>query len=165
MPTADPAPLGSGGSRLELKLPPPLLMLLVGFGMWALARGWPAWSLQHPLLPLIGLLLALLGAAAALTGVLAFRRAHTTVDPTRPERSSHLVSAGIYRFSRNPMYLGLALVLLGWALWLGNPLTAFGPIVFVLWMNRFQIGPEERALRRLFGEDYRRYCSRVRRWL
>ena len=109
--------------------------------------------------------LAVLGVAVAIAGVASFRRAQTTVNPLKPESTSSLVVSGVYRVSRNPMYVGMLLVLLGWGVLLSNVLAL--PIVpgFVLYMNRFQIGPEETVLAELFGEEYATYRSRVRRWL
>jgi len=103
--------------------------------------------------------------AIGIAGVRAFQRARTTVDPLRPEKASALVTSGIYRRTRNPMYVALAIALLGWAIWLGHPLALLGVAAFVAWINRFQIAPEERALRALFGPEFERYCSEVRRWL
>lgn len=105
------------------------------------------------------------GLGVGIAGVLAFRRARTTVNPWRPERASALVDTGIYRHTRNPMYLGLLLGLLGWAVYLGSLLALLLALAFVPWMNRFQIGPEERALERIFGDDFAAYRRRVRRWL
>jgi protein-S-isoprenylcysteine O-methyltransferase Ste14 len=98
-------------------------------------------------------------------GAASFRRARTTVNPLKPESASSLVASGVYRVSRNPMYVGLCLVLLGWAVMLSNVLAYAIVPVFVLYMNRFQIGPEEAALERVFGADYVAYRARVRRWL
>ncbi|MCE2573820.1 methyltransferase family protein [Motilimonas eburnea] len=110
-------------------------------------------------------LFILLGLIFGLSGVGLFRRFNTTVNPINPEQASTLVTSGIYRFSRNPMYLGLLFCLLAWASYLGA-LTAFlvAPL-FVIYMNLFQIIPEEQVLTRLFGESYQAYCRRVRRWL
>jgi protein-S-isoprenylcysteine O-methyltransferase Ste14 len=87
------------------------------------------------------------------------------VDPTNPEKSTSVVTGGIYRFSRNPMYLGFLLVLAGLAAYLSTPVTLAGPVLFLLYMNRFQILPEERILTKRFGADYENYLRRVRRWL
>ena len=108
--------------------------------------------------------LFVLGALVVVSGVFAFRRAGTTVDPTRPQAASSLVNTGIYRFSRNPMYLGMLLGLLGWAAWLTSLLAAFLVVGFVGYMNRFQIAPEERTLAAKFGAEFSAYKSRVRRW-
>jgi protein-S-isoprenylcysteine O-methyltransferase Ste14 len=100
-----------------------------------------------------------------LAGLAAFRRARTTVNPLQPDRASALVSAGIYRYTRNPMYLALAMALLAWGLWLGHAVAPCGVAIFVAWMNRYQIAPEERALAGLFGAEFERYRREVRRWL
>ncbi|MEP1215828.1 MAG: isoprenylcysteine carboxylmethyltransferase family protein [Marinobacter sp.] len=107
----------------------------------------------------------LVGILFPVAGVVAFRRARTTVDPRTPEASSVLVSSGIYRYSRNPMYVGFALGLLAWGIYLGPAWELIGVVFFVLYMNHFQIGPEERALRALFGDEFRAYEQQVRRWL
>ena len=111
------------------------------------------------------LLLMTLALLVAIAGALQFRRARTTVNPMKPDTASSLVTGGIYRFTRNPMYLGDALILLAWAVFLSNPITLAGVPLFVAWMNVLQIAPEERALKARFGEAFDLYCSRVRRWI
>ncbi len=108
---------------------------------------------------------ALLGALISILGVVAFKRARTTVNPMKPESSSSLVVAGIYRLTRNPMYLGFLLILLGWAAYLSNALSVLAIPAFVLYMTVFQIRPEERALDSLFGPEFAAYKARVRRWI
>jgi protein-S-isoprenylcysteine O-methyltransferase Ste14 len=105
------------------------------------------------------------GAAFALAGVLAFRRANTTVNPTKPEATSTIIASGVYGVSRNPMYVGLLFVLTGWAFFLSHALNFLFLPAFVAYMNRFQIAPEERALSALFGREYAIYMRSVRRWL
>ena len=105
------------------------------------------------------------GLLFVLAGGISFRRARTTVNPLKPEAASALVTSGIYRYTRNPMYVGFALWLLAWGLYLASPLVLLGVLGFVLYMNRLQIAPEERALGRLFGADFAAYRQRVRRWL
>lgn len=107
----------------------------------------------------------LLGCAICLAGVMSFRRARTTVNPLVPQQASTLVDGGIYRYSRNPMYLGFAIVLLAWALALGEVLPFLGVIGFALYIQRFQIAPEERALQQRFGESFSSYKGRVHRWI
>jgi protein-S-isoprenylcysteine O-methyltransferase Ste14 len=87
------------------------------------------------------------------------------VNPMTPEASSALVVAGIFRWTRNPMYLGMLVVLIAWALWLSNALAFIVLPLFVAYLNRFQILPEERALQARFGAEFERYCRSVRRWL
>lgn len=95
----------------------------------------------------------------------AFWRSRTSVNPLRPERATALVTGGVYRFTRNPMYLGMLAHLLAWAAYLASPWALPGPVAFVAYITRFQIVPEERALAARFGDEYRRYTARVRRWL
>ena len=105
------------------------------------------------------------GGLIALAGVLEFHRAHTTVNPMAPQKASALVTSGVYRITRNPMYLGMLLVLAGWAVWLGNAAAFVGLPLFVAVLNLLQIAPEERVLRERFGDAFTRYAARVRRWI
>lgn len=145
---------------LQNRIPPPLVAILFGLSMWAASRFLP----RHELPLILAVATALVGLTICLAGVWSFHRAHTTVNPLHPERASALVESGIYRYTRNPMYLGFLLILLAWALLLGSPVAILGVPGFILYMNRFQIVPEERALTALFGTAFRRYCARVRRW-
>jgi len=152
---------------LACRIPPPLLALLCGWGMALAARRWPQWPL--PLPEGVGLLVSggLLLLAVWLEGsaLRLFLRRGTTVSPLQPQRSTQLVVSGCYRFSRNPMYLGMLCLLLAWGVWLGQGVVLAGPLLWALWIDRLQIVPEERALEARFGEAYRAYCRRVRRWL
>jgi protein-S-isoprenylcysteine O-methyltransferase Ste14 len=150
---------------LELKIPPPLVALAAGFGMWLLARSGPVIPLPDSVRIPLAALLAMAGLAIAMSGALSFRRARTTVNPLKPEAATALVSSGIYALTRNPMYLGLFTLLLGWAACLCAPLALLGPLAFWLYITRFQIVPEERALSSLFGASFTAYTARVRRWL
>ena len=152
-------------SSLELKIPPLALVIVVAAAMALLARWLPVLGFTVPARHFVVAALALPGAAVALLGVRAFVRARTTVDPRLPQESSRLVSSGVYRLSRNPMYLGFALLLAAWGLWLANAAALLGVPAFVRYLNRYQIGPEERALERRFGVDFERYRAQVRRWL
>lgn len=151
--------------RLELTVPPPLVMLATGALMWALARISPALTLPDPLRTAGVIGLTVLSAAVALAGVFAFQRARTTIHPLQPDRTTALVQSGIYRFSRHPMYLGLLGLLMAWSLWLTAPLALLGPLLFVAWIQRFQIIPEERALAARFGVEFETYRRRVRTWI
>jgi protein-S-isoprenylcysteine O-methyltransferase Ste14 len=113
----------------------------------------------------VALVLGAIGVAVAIGGVISFRRAETTVNPLKPETSAALVSTGVYSFTRNPMYLGMVLVLFAWAVYLSSIWSLLGPVLFTLYITRFQIIPEERALDRLFGAPFAAYKKRVRRWL
>ncbi|MBD9483727.1 isoprenylcysteine carboxylmethyltransferase family protein [Pseudomonas sp. PDM14] len=150
---------------LENRVPPPLVATLIGILMGVSIRYLPGFELSLGWRLASALPVLLLGLGLCLSGVLSFHRARTTVNPLRPEKASALVDGGIYRYTRNPMYLGFATVLAAWSLALASPLAMFGVVAFVLYMNRFQIAPEERALATLFGEEFYRYRMRVRRWL
>lgn len=149
--------------HMELKIPPVLLLILTAALMWLSARLLPDFPL--PAAAWAAGITAAAGLAVIGAGIYAFRRARTTVNPHTPEKSSGIVSDGIYRFTRNPMYLGMMLILTGWALWLGQ--TAAWPWIalFAAYLTRFQIRPEERILAAKFGTAYTDYCRRVRRWL
>ena len=149
---------------LELKVPPPVVALLVGAAMWFAGQ---RVSLELPFVVRIVafIVIALAGGAMAIAGNREFKRARTTISPLKPENSTALVTSGIYRFTRNPMYVGLTLLVLGWAAFLCSAWALLGPVVFVLYISRFQIAPEERVLSAKFGTAYADYALRVRRWL
>ena len=150
---------------LEHRIPPPIIALVAAGGMWAVAPFPPL--LQWPLVAraLVAVVFAAIGVSVTLSGVASFRRARTTVNPLKPETSAALVTTGIYSFTRNPMYLGIVLGLFAWAVFLSSVWSLLGPVVFALYITRFQIVPEERVLDRLFGASFAAYRERVRRWL
>ncbi|MGC5700777.1 isoprenylcysteine carboxylmethyltransferase family protein [Pseudomonas sp. NFXW11] len=150
---------------LHNRIPPPLVALLFAVLMGLLARWTPGLAAGLGLRLLLALPLVVLGLGVALLGAVAFRQARTTVNPLKPEAASALVSSGIYRYTRNPMYLGFALVLTAWGLYLAAPLALLGVAGFILYMNRWQIAAEEQALGRLFGSEFAAYRQQVRRWL
>ena len=151
---------------LELKIPPPLVAVVIAGAMYAAAALLaPVWALPPNVRVFVALALAGLGAAFDLAGMLAFRKAKTTINPLTPQRSSAVVTHGVYRLTRNPMYVGLVLILLGLAVYLASPWALLGPLAFGAFITRFQIQPEERALTARFGTAYTDYCARVRRWL
>lgn len=150
---------------MKLLIPPPVQGLIVGAAMWGVARATPqlVWSFTGQR-AVAGVLIGV-GVLMEIVAVATFFHARTTVNPMAPDRAKTLVAAGLFRFSRNPMYLALLLVLVGWALWLGDPLNVLLVAGFVAYITRFQIEPEEAALRAKFGADYDAYSQRVRRWL
>jgi protein-S-isoprenylcysteine O-methyltransferase Ste14 len=152
-------------NMLELKVPPLALAALLAAAMGLVARLSPALTFAFPGRGAATFVLATAGVFICLAGVVAFRRSRTTVDPTSPETSSTLVVSGLYRQSRNPMYVGFLSVLAAWACHLSNPLAFVALPVFVGYLNRFQIAPEEQALRAKFGGAYAEYEKTVRRWL
>jgi len=150
---------------LELRIPPPVVGLIVAAGMWAIAQVSPRFPMPGLVRLLVAAGLLAAGVAIALAGVVSFRRARTTVNPLKPETTAALVASGVYSFTRNPMYLGMLSVLFAWAVFLASPWALAGPVLFALYITRFQILPEERVLSRLFAEHFAAYRKRVRRWL
>ena len=150
---------------LELKIPPPIVGLLIAALMWLIARHSPQLAMPDWLRQAIALTLVASGLVLDLSGALDFRRARTTVNPLATGKTSAIVATGVYRITRNPMYLGMLAMLMGVAVFLAAPLALLGPVAFVAYITRFQILPEERALTGKFGEPYLSYCRQVRRWL
>jgi len=151
--------------KLELKIPPVGVFLLTALLMWLLAESTPNHGF-HPTFRAVlvaGCLLA--GGIFGIGALAGFRGNRTTVNPLDPDRASALVTGGVYRFSRNPMYLALLWVLLAVGFALANLYALAAALCFVPYMNRFQILPEEHAMEKRFGADYRHYRERVRRWL
>lgn len=151
--------------RLELKIPPVLVWVVAAGVMWGVAHSTPGLSFTLAGSSAAAAALVAFGAALAFAGVTAFRREHTTVNPFTPGASTSVVASGVYRISRNPMYLGFLLALTGWAVHLSNAGAAAVLPAFVAYMTRYQIQPEERALLAKFGAEFESYVSRVRRWL
>jgi protein-S-isoprenylcysteine O-methyltransferase Ste14 len=150
---------------LELKVPPPIVALLLALLMRGIRRFTLLLEIPESVRIVGALVVAVAGIAFIISGAVAFRRAKTTVNPLRPQQASSLVTSGIYRVTRNPMYVGLLLVLVAWAIWQASPWALLGPLAFLAYIQRFQIGPEERALFGLFGAEFSAYKARVRPWL
>lgn len=152
-------------AALDTRIPPPLVALAIGIAMYFGAEFAPrieSWTLARKGL---AALIAVVALGFDLAGAWQFRKAKTTVVPWSPEKTTTLVIEGVYRLTRNPMYVGMALLLVALAVYRGSVPALIGPVLFVLYINRFQIGPEERAMEKLFGAQYDAYRARVRRWL
>ena len=152
-------------TSLEAKIPPPLVALSFAIAMWGLSKVTPAMDLTATFRIAVAGLIALGGLGFSLAGMFAFRSAETTLNPLKPQTASTLVTTGVYRITRNPMYVGLMLLLVSWAVYLSSGWAFFGPVAFVLYITRFQILPEEQALIGIFGQEFDAYRSRSRRWL
>ncbi len=152
-------------NKLEHRIPPPILMVFTAFAMWGAVRllpgvhSSPVWRFAG------GAGFGLIALVFGGSGIRAFLRARTTINPVQIDQASQLVTAGIYGVTRNPMYVGLTALLTGWAFWLAAPWVLVGPLLFALFIDRFQIIPEERVLITNFGSEYEDYRRRVRRWL
>jgi protein-S-isoprenylcysteine O-methyltransferase Ste14 len=139
-------------------------MALAGLLMWVGAKAMPALDFPMP----GWLAIAVLFAAGLATGIgafLQFRKARTTINPMKPQETSALLTDGFYAWSRNPIYVADAILLLAFALLVANALAFVFLVLFIAYLDRFQVRPEERALRARFGDEYERYRSKVRRWL
>jgi protein-S-isoprenylcysteine O-methyltransferase Ste14 len=150
---------------LETHVPPPVVALVVAIAMWVANRLDPGTSAPGVVRTVVSGVLFALAILVAWSGIRSFARVRTSFDPHHPENANTLVTGGIFRLSRNPMYLSMVLGLLAWAARLGRVWLVLGPVAFVLYVTRFQIRPEERALAEKFGAEYERYRRRTRRWL
>jgi protein-S-isoprenylcysteine O-methyltransferase Ste14 len=150
---------------LELKVPPMGLALMLALAMWATEALTPSLVILLPWHHVLGATVFAVGVLFILAAGATFRAQRTTVNPTKPDATSSLVISGVYRLSRNPMYVGALFALGGWAVFLSHPLPFLFLPFFFAYMNRFQIAPEERVLSSKFGADYETYKKAVRRWL
>jgi protein-S-isoprenylcysteine O-methyltransferase Ste14 len=152
-------------NALELKVPPLILVLVLAVAMWFAAMQLPSLAITLPWRQGLAVTIFGVGILFILSGIYAFQKAKTTINPTKPTATSSVVTSGVYRLSRNPMYLGFLLALIGWAIFLSHTLPFLFLPAFVACMNRFQISPEECALSAKFGDEYETYKQAVRRWL
>ena len=150
---------------LELKIPPPALALIVAALMWLASQLMEPPRMSFAIRVTAALALLVVGQSISVGGMLSFRKANTTMNPFKPGATSALVSDGVYRFTRNPMYVGLLITLLGWAAFLSQPVALVFLPLFVLYITQFQIKPEERVLSSMFGSEYAKYKEKVWRWL
>jgi protein-S-isoprenylcysteine O-methyltransferase Ste14 len=151
--------------NLEIKVPPVLVAFIFALLMWLLTLVVPGIFIAASVVWPSVIILVVIAAFFSIAGVVSFKKASTTVNPTTPDASSSLVTSGIYTRTRNPMYLGFLFFLFAWGVYLSNLYSIIFSAGFVLYMSRFQILPEETALLSRFGKPYSVYMSRVRRWL
>lgn len=150
---------------LENRLPPPVVAMLTGQTMWISTKWLPVIQLDPRLRFILAGGIGLFALLVAGSAIRAFRQAATTINPVQIELATQLVTTGIFRHTRNPMYVGLTAALVSWAVWLAAPWTILGPVFFALFTHRFQIIPEERVMSAKFGQAYDDYRKRVRRWI
>lgn len=152
-------------TKLKLRVPPLLLTIIIIFIMCGLSFLLPRISLWSTISYVLAIVSFCVGMYFCIKGVVEFRRHKTTVDPRFPEHVSSLVRSGIYSISRNPMYFGFLLFIASTVFALRSPaLIVFVPI-FILYMNEFQIKPEESVMQNMFGDQFVEYKLKVRRWL
>lgn len=152
-------------TSLELKIPPDFVFLFFGAVIWATSNFFPSLNISFSGNFWFALVFAIIGGLIVIAGIVEFQRVKTTVNPLNPDLASRVVTSGIYRFTRNPMYLGMFLLLTAFAIIYLNILSPLLLIGFVLYMNRFQIIPEEKALTEKFGDEYVKYKRSVSRWI
>lgn len=151
-------------NKLELKVPPLMVTSFCGLIIWIIQilckfDGGSKLSLGFSILFLVA------GVIISLLGVFQFKKMRTTVNPMTPQDSNNLVISGVYKYTRNPMYVGFLLWLCSFGFFFSNPISLVPIVFFYCYMNRFQIIPEERFLEEKFGEQYIRYKNSVRRWI
>lgn len=151
--------------KLENKIPPPALVIFIAAAMWSTSFLQSPIAIEPRLHLALRLVIGLFALTFGLSGILAFRRAKTTINPVQIDQASRLVTGGIYRITRNPMYVGLTGLLTMWAVHLAVPLACLGPIGFAVFTHFFQILPEECVMEEKFGREYLAYKGKVRRWL
>lgn len=152
---------------LKLRIPPPVWFLFCVIFMWLLAQGLPCHLPNYQYMAVVALsgVIGIIGIMIAILALAAIHKAKTTISPFQPENTRQIVDWGIYRYSRNPMYLALLLGLVIWALLLGSLFAWLVVPLFIWIMTYFQIYPEEQILSKKFGQVYVDYLSKVRRWL
>ncbi len=152
-------------NSLELKVPPIVLVFITALAMYFSPNPIVYFTIDKEVVLYLTRGLFVLSSSIVVAGIYCFKKANTSVDPVNPNKSSVLVDFGIYKFTRNPMYLGFAIMLLAMAIKMQTLIALLWLLVFVLYMTRFQIKPEEQALTKIFGDAYVGYCQRVRRWV
>ncbi|MBS9777871.1 MAG: isoprenylcysteine carboxylmethyltransferase family protein [Gammaproteobacteria bacterium] len=150
---------------MKLKVIPVAQVIISAITMFALAKTFPSKDLVIPEKNIISTVILFLGITITLLGVIEFRKKNTTLDPRHPEKTQQLVTTGIYRLSRNPMYLGFLITLISWFIALANIVSFMVIPFFVVFINRFQIKPEETLLLQKFSSVYSQYCKKSRRWI
>lgn len=150
---------------LELKVPPAVVFLVAAFAIYLCSDIGYQMAFYNDYKHTIFHVVFALGVLCGISGVVSFKLAKTTVNPVNIHKASELVDSDVFRFSRNPMYLGMLIGLLAIFLRQQALLNVIWLVLFVLYMNKFQIAPEERALTKIFGASYTDYLTRVRRWL
>ena len=151
--------------KLERKIPPVALFVIFVILMTVVDKVWVVFCFELPLNLFVAVAAVGLSGVIGLAGVYEFRKAKTTVNPINVEAASTVVDSGIFAYTRNPMYLALMILLVGLGYWQQNILCLLLSYGFVMYLNRFQIRPEEKALENNFGPEYLDYKQRVRRWI
>lgn len=146
-------------------IPPIFQVIICGGVSWIVAKNANMLDYDWTGNTILGAIFITAGMLLIIAALLEFKRAKTTINPIDPSKAQNLVADGLYKYTRNPMYLSLALLLIGYAILQSDVLAFLGPVLFVVMMTVLQIKPEEAALRAKFGEAYEAYCRQTRRWI
>ncbi len=150
---------------MKLLIPPPVQLVIMALAMWGVSKIIPLANFYAPVQMKLSTVIIGIGIIIEIIAIATFFHSKTTVNPMKPQNVSKLVITGIYQYSRNPMYLSIAIILAGWALRLGNPVNSLLWVGFLWLITVLQIKPEEEVLQEKFGTEYADYCQRVRRWI
>lgn len=150
---------------MKLLIPPPIQALLSAIMMWLISRYFMHANFSLNGINIFALIFLIIAAIIIILSMYKFKKIKTTISPLRPNKTSSLVNSGIYAYTRNPMYLGLLLMLFSTALFLKNLISFLIIPLFILFITKNQILPEEEALENIFGEEYKNYKKKVRRWI
>jgi len=152
-------------SGLALQIPPVVVVIAMMILMWLCNRWIPAAHFEFTGQQGVLIFITVVAMVLCLSAMASFRKHQTTVNPVDPDQASSLITSGVFKYSRNPIYLGFALVLVVWGLRLSNAAAFVGVPIFIAYMTQWQIKPEERILLKKFGAPFADYMQRVRRWI
>ena len=145
------------------KIPPPILVLILVSSNYFSSK---KIDLIHlPNQDLISIIILLIGILILINPIFKFIKSKTTIDPIKFKKVNKLIISGIYKYSRNPMYLGLLMIVISTSIFYLNIFSITTPFLFYCWINRFQIKREEIFLTEKFGEEYMSYKIKTRRWI
>lgn len=149
--------------NLKNKIPPPLVTLLFGMGIYFSTELIPPLAFKYQ--GTLAITVLTIGLVIMVSAILTFRQLQTTINPLQPNKATSLAVSGVFRLSRNPMYLAMLLILVALSLASGALAAVFLLPGFVIYISIFQIVPEEQAMEKLFSDQYLKYCKKVRRWI
>jgi|TARA_B000000609_G_C24176942_1_gene354773 protein-S-isoprenylcysteine O-methyltransferase Ste14 len=150
---------------MKLLIPPPFQALFFSIIMWLISRQFLNANFSFYGINIFASIFLIIALMLLILSINKFRQVGTTISPLKPKKTSSLINSGIYRYTRNPMYLGLLLMLSSIALFLKNFISFLIIPLFILFITKNQILPEEEALENIFGEEYKNYKKKVRRWI
>ena len=146
-----------------IKIPPPLIVLVLIVSIYFSSKKIDL--INIPLQMEISIFILSAGILIFVNPVLQFIKSKTTVNPIQFEEVNKLVTSGIFKYSRNPMYLGMLMIVLSTSIFYLNIYSILTPLLFILWINKFQIKREEEFLIEKFGDEYLSYKKKTRRWI